>query len=356
MKIKQQFSDYIQKVEQTLSPIALNDELNATNEVSHKIQKGELIVPVVGGFSSGKSTLINSFLGSDLLPTSVRPETALAAELRYSEEEYIIAVKDESTTRYTISQLSEIKDNSQQFDYIQIYLNNANLKAIAPLVLVDMPGFGAANEEHNKAILTYYTRGNYFVFLTECTAGTITRDMERTIENLQQFGSDFSFCLSKTDLRTPDDVNAVAEQIREQLEDQFGYTKELVRLDKNGGKNLQKILQDIDPETLFKQVYQPKLEYLHRNLKSSVNTRLATLNGEKEEIEELQERLKKQLESLEQRKKDTAERLEKEYADNSTSTEGVINRINKQLLEMQGPLVAIAMRNQTEFNKELNNW
>lgn len=192
------------KVDQTFSPLALTDELADSKAVSEKIQQGELIVPVVGGFSSGKSTLINSFLGNPLLPTAVRPETALAAELRYSEEEYIIAVKGgKESGCYSISQLPEIKDNNQNFDYIKIYLNNANLKAIAPLVLVDMPRFGAFNEEHNKAISTYYVRGNYFVFLTECTAGTITRDMERTIEDLQQYGTDFSFCLSKTNLRTP---------------------------------------------------------------------------------------------------------------------------------------------------------
>lgn len=351
MQIKQQFSDYLQQVEQTLSPLELTNELANSKVVSEKIQQGELIVPVVGGFSSGKSTLINSFLGNPLLPTSVRPETALAAELRYSEEEYIIAVKGESTTRYSISQLPEIKDNNQQFDYIKIYLNNANLKAIAPLVLVDMPGFGAFNEEHNKAISTYYVRGNYFVFLTECTAGTITRDMERTIEDLQQYGTDFSFCLSKTNLRTKSDVDDVAEQIKDQLEGQFDYTKELVRLDFNGGENLKKILTDINPEDLFKQVYQPELIRLHGDLRSAVNTRLATLNGKKEEIVEVQERLQKQITNLEQRQKNTLLRVQ-DYA--QSSTKGVINRIYSKLLEQQGVLVATAMRSQTEFGNALN--
>lgn len=351
MQIKQQFSDYLQQVEQTLSPLELTNELANSKVVSEKIQQGELIVPVVGGFSSGKSTLINSFLGNSLLPTSVRPETALAAELRYSEEEYIIAVKGETTTRYSISQLSEIKDNNQQFDYIKIYLNNANLKAIAPLVLVDMPGFGAFNEEHNKAISTYYVRGNYFVFLTECTAGTITRDMERTIEDLQQYGTDFSFCLSKTNLRTKSDVDDVAEQIKDQLEGQFDYTKELVRLDFNGGENLKKILTDINPEDLFKQVYQPELIRLHGDLRSAVNTRLATLNGKKEEIVEVQERLQKQIENLGQRQKNTLLRVQ-DYA--QSSTKGVINRIYSKLLEQQGVLVATAMRSQTEFGNALN--
>lgn len=353
MQIKQHFSQYIQQVEQTLSPIEeLKADITKTVEIGNQIKKGELIVPVVGGFSSGKSTLINNFLGSTLLPTSIRPETAIAAELRYCEEEYIEAIKDEKATRYSLSQLAEIKDNGQNFDYLKIFLNNANLKAIAPLVLVDMPGFGAFNEEHNKAIKTYYVSGNYFIFLTDCTAGTITRDMERTISDLKEIGAGFSFCLSKTNLRPASDVDEVAEQMSEHLQDLCDYDKELVRLDFDGGKNLQRILADIDPEMLFKQIYQPRLESLHSGLKGSINTRVSTLKENKEELEGVQTRLTKQISDLEKRRKHSVLRVES-YCENANR--GIVQRIHSTLLEQQGNLVTTAMRNQSAFAVELND-
>lgn len=353
MQIKQHFSQYVQNVEQTLSSLdGLTEEIAKTTEAGNQIQQGELIVPVVGGFSSGKSTLINSFLGSKLLPTAIRPETAIAAELRYSEEEYIEAIKDEKANHYQLSQLAEIKDNGQNFDYLKIYLNNENLKSIAPLILVDMPGFGAFNEEHNKAINTYYDRGNYFVFLTDCTAGTITRDMERVIGELNEFAKDFSFCLSKTNLRPTSDVDEVAEQMSEHLQDLCDYDKELVRLDFDGGKNLQRILADIDPEALFKQIYQPKLESLHSDLKKSVNTRLSALNGEKEETEEMQTRLTKQIDDLEKRQSGAVLRVQS-YSERAER--GIVQRIHSTLLEQQGSLVTTAMRDQSAFAKELND-
>ena len=58
---------------------------HTSKALKQDIAEAELIMPVVGSFITGKSTLINSFLNSGLLPVGTTPETALATELRYSE-------------------------------------------------------------------------------------------------------------------------------------------------------------------------------------------------------------------------------------------------------------------------------
>ncbi|GAA9170382.1 hypothetical protein BTM356_03690 [Helicobacter pylori] len=55
------------------------------------IQKQQLVIPVVGNFSAGKSTLLNRFLEKSVLPTAITPETSLATELHYSANERIEA-------------------------------------------------------------------------------------------------------------------------------------------------------------------------------------------------------------------------------------------------------------------------
>ncbi len=49
-----------------------------------KRSKKQLVIPIVGNFSAGKSTLLNRFLGSSVLPTGITPETSLATELHYT--------------------------------------------------------------------------------------------------------------------------------------------------------------------------------------------------------------------------------------------------------------------------------
>ncbi|WP_163555994.1 dynamin family protein [Helicobacter suis] len=57
-----------------------------------EIENQELLIPVIGGFSAGKSSLLNAFLGKDVLGVAITPETAIATELRYSTNERVEAV------------------------------------------------------------------------------------------------------------------------------------------------------------------------------------------------------------------------------------------------------------------------
>ena len=199
MKAKKNFLEYIKKVKNIITPLEIPD--NGLSDIQSQIEYAELIVPVVGGFSAGKSTLINSFLGTEILPTAVTPETALATELRYSETDYIEAVTESgSIERHEISEFGSLKDNARNFTNLRLFLNNDKLKVIQPLVLVDMPGFDAPIENHNRAILTYLERGVFFVFLTSVDDGNITLSMKREIENLERFSKGFAFCISNANV------------------------------------------------------------------------------------------------------------------------------------------------------------
>jgi len=48
-------------------------------------------VPLIGAFSSGKSTILNALIGENLFATNIDPETAVPAELGYSSDETFIA-------------------------------------------------------------------------------------------------------------------------------------------------------------------------------------------------------------------------------------------------------------------------
>ena len=75
------------------------DILSLINEIKNT----ELLIPIIGGFSSGKNTLLNSFLTKEYLPVGITPETDLATEIRYSDEEYILAMKNnEEFDKYQI--------------------------------------------------------------------------------------------------------------------------------------------------------------------------------------------------------------------------------------------------------------
>lgn len=352
MNSKKQFLDYIGEVKNIISPLEISD--NKLSEIQGNITGAELIVPVVGGFSAGKSTLLNSFLGNEILPTAVTPETALATELRYSDSNYIEAVTASGAVeRHQLADFARLKDNAQNFKNLRVYLNNENLKAIQPLVLVDMPGFDAPIENHNQAILNYLERGVFFVFLTSVEDGNITLSMKREIDNLQQIGKGFAFCISKTNLRAPDDVKAVQQKIAEQLEDDFDYTGQIALLDMDGGNNLKTILTAVNPDELFKLLFIDELRENYTGLIQSINVKISTFKSNRKEIEETLSALQNSLQGIEAKKQSAINDVEQRYSRDSVS---VINQaVTSAILQQKMRLVDLAINNQGAFERELND-
>ena len=352
MNSKKQFLDYIGEVKNIISTLEISD--NKLSEIQRNITDAELIVPVVGGFSAGKSTLLNSFLGNEILPTAVTPETALATELRYSDSNYIEAVTASGTVeRHQLADFARLKDNAQNFKNLRVYLNNENLKAIQPLVLVDMPGFDAPIENHNQAILNYLERGVFFVFLTSIEDGNITLSMKREIDNLQQIGKGFAFCISKTNLRAPDDVKAVQQKIAEQLEDDFDYTGQIALLDMDGGNNLKNILTAVNPDELFKLLFIDELRENYTGLIQSINVKISTFKSDRKEIEETLSALQNSLQGIEAKKQSAINDVDQRYSRDSVS---VINQaVTSAILQQKMRLVDLAINNQGAFERELND-
>lgn len=351
MKAKKDFLEYIKEVKNIITPLEIPD--NGLSDIQSQIEHAELIVPVVGGFSAGKSTLINSFLGTGILPTAVTPETALATELRYSETDYIEAVTASGgIERHEISEFGSLKDNAQNFTNLRLFLNNDKLKAIQPLVLVDMPGFDAPIENHNRAILTYLERGVFFVFLTSVDDGNITLSMRREIENLERFSKGFAFCISKTNLRAPDDVAAVKEKIADQLADYFDYEGEISLLDMDGGENLNKILQTIDPEELFSSLFLDTLRDNNVALTQSINLKTATLKKDGGEAADTVSALQDALEKLEAQKNNALSEIEHRYS--GSRINAIAEKVAQVLLMKKTHLVELGMQNQHAFANELN--
>lgn len=346
---------YINYLNQILEKVE-NTAIYSSNFIAlkEKIGNTELIVPVVGGFSAGKSTLINQFLEESILSTSITPETALATELRYSKNNYIEAVtKDNSIDRYEISDSEKLKEKAEKYKYVKFYLNNEKLKNIEPLILVDMPGFDAPIEHHNQAILNYLNKGIYFIILTSVEDGNITKSMTREISNIMEFGKDFSFCLSKTNLKPQNEVIEIKNKIQEQLEDYFDFNKEVILTTNKNGEELGEILKSINIEELFNKIFLDELKYGYMDVESSINTIVSTLKISREEAQNVVNELKNSINNILNKKAQLIEETEEKYS--NSNIDGIINQVGIELNNQKDLLVSLAISNQDSFSREVND-
>lgn len=340
------FCDYLNKVKSELdraSSLGMFEELEKdTQSLNHEIAEAELVVPVVGAFSTGKSTLINSFLGSDLLPVNITPETALATELRYSDNERVEAIKKNGEAdRYTLAEIGAIKEKAEQYQYAKVFLNSERLKEIMPLVLVDMPGFDSPLDLHHRAILTYLARGSHYAVLISVEEGTVTQSAHRQFSEFKECDKPFSVFLSKANLRSESEVREIAQNVKDRLEDDFDFAGAVTPADKDGGASLKKMLKSINPEELFARLYRPSLEAHFFEIDGSLNTRISSLNKNNNENQAAIGELAKAIKDLEHKKDAMTQDIRSQYS--TTRVNAIVERVGTDLSNCVEELTNIAL-------------
>ena len=351
LNTQKDFVEYLEQVDTLVKKANLDNKSKANLIAS--IKERELLVPVVGGFSAGKSSALNAFLGEDILSVAIAPETALATELRYTDgKSYAEGVKDnDSVEKFAISELDSLKDRAGEFKYVKLYLNNPKLQQIAPLILVDMPGFDAPLELHNKAIMEYLARGIYFVILESAESGTIAMSIKKHIDNLKTLGRDFSFCLSKVDLVEPSTLQSIKDKIATTLQAEFDYDKDIALLgeDENRSKAFQEVIEQIDAESVFENLYLDTLQFDFVDTKGSLQTKIAGFKATKDEADSAIKELGNAIESIARAK----ENLEDNSFDTDSAVESTLNAVDRALKGDKESLANVAVKDQKAFANQI---
>ncbi|WP_407379219.1 dynamin family protein [Helicobacter sp.] len=332
------YVEFLQSLKSELQALhTLDIESFGIDNAIANITSTELLIPVIGGFSAGKSSLLNSFLQEDILSVAVTPETALATELHYSTQEYAEAITPSGqSVRFEKSQMEQLKNRASEFSYAKLYLNKQCLKDIEPLVLVDMPGFESPLASHNKAIFEYIRRGVYFVILQSVEHGNITASVRREIDNLLTFERKFSFFLSKSNLKPQSELEDVKSFVQEQLSDYFDYEGQVECIGKDGGTNLAKIISTLNPNAIIEDLYLTGLKDRFSQIKQTINTHITALSQDKEQNAKDIQDLKDGLQKLEQQRDSLIAQAQERYSDTNISKiiNGVNNALNRGLNEI----------------------
>ena len=352
LQTQQNFVDYLGQLDSLAKKARLDKDKSS---FIASIKERELLVPVVGGFSAGKSSALNAFLGEDILSVAITPETALATELRYTDgESYAEGVKDnDSVEKIAIGALDSLKNRAGEFKYVKLYLNNPKLQQIAPLILVDMPGFDAPLELHNKAIMEYLARGVYFVILESAESGTIAMSIKKHIDNLKTLGRDFSFCLSKVDLVEPSTLQSIKDKIATTLQAEFDYDKDIALLgeDENRSKVLQTIIEQIDAESVFENLYLDTLQFDFVDTKGSLQTKINALKSTKDEADEAIKELQKAIQIIINKKQNIAQNT---TSDIKSAVDGTMMAVDRAIEDSISSIAQSALDNPQSINSQVN--
>ena len=132
-----------------------NDEENANKvkQLAGKLAQGEFAIAFCGHFSAGKSRMINSLLGEQILPSSPIPTSANLVKVRLGEKSAKVFFKKEKPrlyyAPYDYEMLKNYCKDGDQIEEIEFSYPHINLPA--QTVIMDTPGIDSADEAHRIA-------------------------------------------------------------------------------------------------------------------------------------------------------------------------------------------------------------
>jgi GTP-binding protein EngB required for normal cell division len=185
-------------------------------------------IALFGRVSSGKSSLLNQIVQSDILPVGVNPITAVPTRIVYGAPPRLtVSFADKGPERSDTAKLPEFVSeqhnpaNYKHVTRIVVELPSPRLKD--GVVLVDTPGLGSLATAGAAETLAYLPRCDMGVVLID-GGSTLTQDDLSTIRTLYDAGIPASVLLSKSDLLAPEDRLRSLAYVSEQIHSQLGLT------------------------------------------------------------------------------------------------------------------------------------
>lgn len=254
---------YLELVEK-LDSVCTAYELKTLNDDNRSITSAmdDFVVHVLlmGGFSAGKSTLLNAFMGRDILPEDQAEKTAIATELIFDEKEYVEAISENGTEIYSLEEIDSI--DAEQYEYLCAHINSDFLRELDGIRIVDMPGLNSKIENHNKAIMKYIGKGNAYLLCVSCADGTLMDSSVRFINEIKQYKNSLVLAVTKCDVKPEKDVHVIAAKIQGTAQNAFGEkieTYEVSADDEDIREKGKTIIGSFNAQNLFEQAFAPSI-------------------------------------------------------------------------------------------------
>lgn len=211
----------VDRIIQIAEELNLSDKVNELKFYAERLKSKEkdLVLPLVGEFSSGKTTLINSLLDNPNLETASRATTASIFEIRFGSEECEAFIVNEDGSSIRIEDVSDIKnDKLHECEVVKVY--DSSKRIGESTILVDTPGLSSNDPAHRIALSSYLPNADAILLLTDVNQ-QITRSLLEFLHNSKIANKPIYGIVTKSDTKTPEEVESVKEYIKKTIEVPF---------------------------------------------------------------------------------------------------------------------------------------
>lgn len=326
--------------------------INNIKHLNEKVNNFKVKVPLMGGFNAGKTSLINKFLDDDRLPTNITPETTIAAEIIFSDEEKIVAhTKSGEIKEFKIDDIKNIKP--YDYLYIEVFQNKIQIDKYNDIVIVDMPGLDSKIEAHNQAVLNYIKEGVFYVIVTDVDYG-VKDSVLKFLKEINLYQIDFAVLITKTDHKMPEDAQEVVSNAKRVVSNIVGRDVFVgsTSIKDNSIEDFVNILDSIDIDQLTMKKFKPQfIEQIDKIIRE-LDIRRNYKTADTTEIETKISDINKSIKELELKVNEEGIKIENKFG--AEVVENIITDVKMSLNNNISLLVQASKSGQDGFSRAVN--
>ena len=193
--------------------ISLTSEAAQLSYIKQRLTNGncELILPLVGEFSAGKTTLINSLTDAKQLETATKPTTATIFEIHFGCDSCYAEVYDEQGGKVRVDEISSLK-NDNLGDSLVVNVFDTSTRIPSNIVLVDTPGLSSEDPRHRQTLIDFLPNADGILLVVDINQ-QITRSLTDFINMMNMAQRPVFLVLTKCDTKAATELESAKQYI-----------------------------------------------------------------------------------------------------------------------------------------------
>lgn len=190
------------EIAESLEQKSIAERLRAIDERTQN-PSAQLILPLIGEFSAGKTSLINALTDSKVLETASLPTTATLYQIIFgAPENKAVALSAEGEE--VELQLDALK-NDELKTYPTVTLFDTSTKVPKDIIFVDTPGLSSPDPRHREVLTSILPRVDA-ILLTVDANQAVTRSLVDFVKSMRLAEKPIYLILNKIDTKSPSEL------------------------------------------------------------------------------------------------------------------------------------------------------
>ena len=332
------------EIAESLEQKSIAERLRAIEERAQN-PSAQLILPLIGEFSAGKTSLINALTDSKVLEIASLPTTATLYQIIFgAPENKAVALSAEGEE--VELQLDALK-NDELKKYPTVTLFDTSTKVPKDIIFVDTPGLSSPDPKHREVLTSILPRVDA-ILLTVDANQAVTRSLIDFVKSMRLAEKPIYLILNKIDTKSPSELQDLKRGIARDVDlpiDSLvcasAYT--------NNISELQQLLTKIQAEKtqIIAKVDALRTKELVGELRSFIAEVLRSSSSPKE-LKEAVRAQERELERLQSNIRQLMERVEEKLSDKVDETQSTLRT------QLWSSLNGILSKKGISYNQEIN--